>query len=93
MAIIIDIADAVVAVLNGAALSQVFEAERHYVPVHEIKALVDLTVSVVPRTLDGALLDRAGRNLFTFVIDVGIQRTIGRGAMSLDEIKAAAIPS
>ena len=74
------------------ALSQVFEAERHYVPVHEIKALVDLTVSVVPRTLDGALLDRAGRNLFTFVIDVGIQRTIGRGAMSLDEIKAAADP-
>ncbi len=92
MSVVIDIADAVVARLNGATLSQLFAAQRHYVPIHELKDLVDLTVTVVPRTLEGALLDRSGRNLYTYVIDVGIQQSIGRGAMTLDEIKAAADP-
>lgn len=92
MAIVIDIADAVVTRLNGATLSQLFTAQRHYVPIHELKELVDLAVSVVPRTLDLALLTRGGTNLYSHVIDIGIQRTIGRGAMSNGDINAAADP-
>lgn len=91
-AVIVSIADAVVAALNGATLSLPFTATRVYVPVHSITDLKCLTVSVVPATLEGALLNRSGRNLFDYQIHVGIQKTIGSGTMTDAEINAAADP-
>lgn len=92
MSTVIDIADAVVTALNGATLSQSFVAERKYVPVHELDDLAQLRVSVVPATLEGVLIDRAGRNLYTFTIDVAVQKSIGSGAMTDVQINAACDP-
>jgi hypothetical protein len=91
-AIIVIIADAVTAALNGASLSQVFTAERAYVPIHELKDLSTLRVSVVAASLEGALLDRSGRNLYSYVIDVGVQQAIGRGPMSAADINVVSDP-
>lgn len=91
-AIIIDIADAVAATLNAATLSQAFVAQRSYIPVHEIKDLVDLHVTVVPSEMDAALLDRQGRKLRSYMIDVGIQKVVGRGPMSNQDFNDGADP-
>lgn len=76
-ATVLEIADAVVAALNGASLSQSFAAERLYVPVHELDGLADLTVSVVPNGLSMTGLDRTPRHLIDYVVDIGIQQRIG----------------
>jgi hypothetical protein len=88
---IIDIADAVVTAINGATLSQSVTAERFYVPVHDIEDPA-LHVTVVPAALDGKLLDRRGKNLFTYLVDVAVQKVIGVGSMTNDQIKAACDP-
>ncbi len=91
-AAIVDIADAVVTALNGASLSQSFTAERAYVPVHELRDLFDLRVSVVMSGVTGTLMDRAGRNDYANVVDIGVQKAIGSGPMTVAEIKAASDP-
>ena len=91
-AVIVSIADAVTDALNGASLSQTFTARRVYVPVHTLRDLSCLTVSVVPATLEGTLLERSGRNLFSYDIHVGVQKVIGQGQMSDDEINEACDP-
>lgn len=91
-AAIVDIADAVVAALNGASLSQSFTAERSYVPVHELRDLSDLKVSVVMAGVAGTLLDRSGRQDYENTIDVGVQKSIGSGAMTTADIRAACDP-
>lgn len=91
-AVIISIAEAVKDALNGASLSLAFTAERVYVPIHEMRDLAGLKVSVVPATLEGRLIDRSGRNLYDYAIHVGIQKSIGQGAMSYADINSAADP-
>jgi hypothetical protein len=95
-AAILNIADAVVAILNDAALnsqfSQFFIAERFYVPVHKLPELTTLQVTVVPMTIGGELLSRGGQYLETHTISIGVQQQIGQGAMTNDEIKAACDP-
>lgn len=91
-AVIIEIADAVVEVLNEAVLSLPFTAKRLYVPIHEIRDLKDLTVSVVPSSLNPRILDRAGRNMYDYFIDIGIQQLIGVGKLSDEEINSACDP-
>jgi len=91
-AVVIAIADAVAAVLNAAELNQPFTAVRRYVPVRDLKDLATLAVTVVPATLAGTLLDRAGHNLYTYTIDVGIQKSIGSGEMTSDQINNACDP-
>jgi len=91
-AVVLDIADAVVTALNAASLSQSFTAERAYVPIHELQDLADLKVSVVAASLSGTMLDRALLYLFDYVIDIGIQKTIGLGGMTDAEINTAADP-
>lgn len=88
----IEIADAVVAALNGATLSLPFVAERSYVPVHSLAALSELTVSVVPAALTATVFDRSRRRETQAVIDVGIQKRIGDGPMSNAEVNAACDP-
>lgn len=92
MAVIIDIADAVVTTLLGATLSLPFTAERTYVPIRDLKDLTELTLSVVPVTIEGALQTRGGRYMEVYGIAIGIQQTIGKGAMTDDQIKAACDP-
>lgn len=91
-AVIVDLADAVVDKLNAASLSQLFTAERTYVPVHGLEQLSDLKVSVVPTGLTATTLERSTANLYEYVIDIGIQRGIGRGSMTPAEINAACDP-
>lgn len=74
-AVIVQIADAVAAAINGATLSQSVAAERLYVPVHELNDLDTVKVSVVPAGLAIEELTRAS-DLFTYTVDVGIQRKV-----------------
>lgn len=80
-AVILNIADAVVTTLNGAALSQSFTAERSYVPVLAkqseegagVDQLATLKVLVVPRELTSAALHRKAR-LRNYVVDIGLYK-------------------
>jgi len=76
MALIIDIADALVTALNAHAFGQAFTAERHYVPRFELKEMADLKVSVVPRSL---VSETASRTMVRedIEIDVAVQKKLG----------------
>jgi hypothetical protein len=91
-AVILQIADAVVAALNGATLSQTFLAERAYVPVHELRDLVTLRVSVVPTGLSLQLLNRSPRHLIDYVVDIGVQKHIDGDALTTAEVLAECDP-
>lgn len=75
MSVIIDIADAVVTTLNGAALSQSVAATRAYLPIQDLDALTALKVSVVPR---GLLISNAARqrDSFDHEIDIAVQKKV-----------------
>lgn len=90
--IIIQIADAVTVELNETEWSLPFRATRVYVPVHELRDLSVLAVTVVPKSLKPRLLNRAGANMYDYFIDIGIQQVIGVGPMTDSEINAAADP-
>ncbi len=95
MATIIDIADAVVTDLNGATLGMMFTAERWYVPIRDLKDLTNEpnpTISVVPITIAGTLLARGGQYMEQYDIGIGIQKSIGSGAMKPSEIISACDP-
>jgi len=73
MSVPIDIADAVVAELNAASLSQPVSAERHYVPLFELPQMHELHVSVVPK---GVAITKADRthNTHDVEVDVAVQK-------------------
>ncbi|MFB3894542.1 MAG: hypothetical protein ACE15C_21275, partial [Phycisphaerae bacterium] len=75
MALIADIAGAVVTALNGHTFSQPFTAARAYLPVFDLKDMKDLHVTVVPR---GVELTTAGRGLAAsdIQIDVAVQKKL-----------------
>ena len=77
MALVIDIADAVVAALNGS--QQVFTAERRVRPNFELADLADLRVTVVPK---GVEITGASRSLsqYDVQVDVGIQKKLPAGS-------------
>lgn len=89
---VVTLADAVVTTLNMATLSQSFTAERCFVPVTEIRDLVDLRVLVVPTSKTDTVLSRAPNVGLEYVIDVGIQKVIGHGTMTNAEINTATDP-
>lgn len=91
-ATILAIADAVTEALNAASLSLAFTATRVYVPTYLQDDLQDLKVQVVPAMLNGKIIDRGGRNLFDYKIYVGVQKIIGSGPMTDDEINAICDP-
>lgn len=88
----IEIADAVANALSTASLSLPFTVTRHYVPIHELRNLKDLTISVVPASVDPKILDRSGHQIYDYLIDVGIQKFIGQGGMTEQEIHAVCDP-
>jgi hypothetical protein len=85
MAVILDIADSVVAQLSGGSFSQPLTAERHYQPKFELSEMTDLKVSVVPRSLASKTLDR-NRDTFDYLIDVAVQQKTDMSQASLDAL-------
>lgn len=78
MALIAEIADAVVAELNAGSLSQPVEAQRFYRPVFDLAQLKTLRVSVVPKKLEVASLSRS-MNQYDVSIDVAVQKKLDTG--------------
>lgn len=78
MALIADIAEAIVTALNGHTFSQPFTAARAYRPVFDLKDMTDLHVTVVPK---GVELTTAGRGLAQsdVQIDIGVQKKLASG--------------
>lgn len=78
MALIPDIAEAIVAALNGHTFSRPLAAARAYRPVFDLKEMVDLHVTVVPK---GVELSTAGRGLAQsdVQIDIGVQKKLASG--------------
>jgi hypothetical protein len=78
MATITDIADAIVAELNGHAFSEELTAVRFYRPVFDLGEMSDLHVSVVPK---GVIIERADRttNQEEYAVDVAVQKKFHAG--------------
>jgi len=81
MSTIIEIADAVVAELNGGAFGIPFQAQRHYKPTFDLAEMKDLRVTVVPR---GVELSGASRSMTQtdVQIDIGVQRKLPADAVN-----------
>ncbi len=75
MAVITDIADAVVQELNAGSFSQSFTAERNYLPVYELEDIKNLRVTVVPK---GMAVQSTGRNSTQHdaAIDIAVQKKL-----------------
>lgn len=85
MAVIINIADSVVAQLNAAALSQPVTAARFYQPRFGVEEMAALHVSVVPRSISNKALDRT-HDAFDYMIDVAVQKRTDGSLASLDAL-------
>ena len=77
LSMVVQIADAVTAALNAAALSQPITAARYYLPEFDLKEMKDLHVSVVPAELDEEIADR-GRDRAEYKIHVAVQKRVGK---------------
>jgi hypothetical protein len=75
MAVVIEIADAVVKVLNDAQLSLSFTAARHFLPEFNLPEMDTLHVSVVPAELDEEIADRS-RDRAEYRIHVAVQKRV-----------------
>ena len=78
MAIITDIADAIVAELNGATFSQPVTAVRSYLPQYDLTEMQNLHVTVVPKGVALGSADRS-RGQGDYAIDVAVQRKFAAG--------------
>ena len=86
MATILDIADAVVAELNGGSFSMPFTATRAYIPRFDLADMTTLRVPVVPKGLEIAASSR-GRDQHDYRLDIGIQQKFSEGdAAELDPL-------
>ncbi len=75
MSTILTIADAVVASLNAATFDPPVQAERRYQPTFDLSDLVELKVSVVPKTVTITNATRTD-GFFDCQIDIGAQKKI-----------------
>lgn len=81
MAVITDIADAVVASLNSGSFSQPFIAQRRYQPSFELPEMQTLQVSVVPKSVSITKATRES-GYFDFAIDIGVQKKVNLEALA-----------
>lgn len=72
-ALIINIADAIVAEILGHDWGRELSAERVYRPMAKVKDLVDMKVSVMPAKLDATIASR-GSDEYEPEVDIGIQQ-------------------
>lgn len=91
-AVLIQIADAVTGALGNALLSQTFDPNRAYTPVHNIKDLTNLSITVIPIERRTILLDRGGHSFNDYVIDVVIQKSLPHGPLTNDQINVFCDP-
>ena len=77
MALVIDIADAVVAELEQGAFSQAFAPQREVLPSFELSELSQLKVTVVPKAME---INGATRSMHSHdvQIDIGMQQHLGK---------------
>ncbi len=75
MSIVIDIADAVMAELNSGTFSKAVTAVRRVLPRFELEDLIELKVSVVPRTSNISNASRS-TSQHEIEIDIGIQQKV-----------------
>jgi len=75
--IAIDIADAIVTELQNAAFSEPLAVSRRVLPEYELPELKDLTVTVVPKSVQITNITRQSSS-FDVSVDIGIQQKIGR---------------
>jgi hypothetical protein len=84
-ACIVAIAEAVTAELNGNAFSQSFNAQRLYLPTFDLQSMSELKVTVVPKGITSASLDRS-RDSFDYQIDVAIQKKVPSQVETIDSL-------
>ncbi|MEW4530213.1 hypothetical protein [Maioricimonas sp. JC845] len=75
MAVINDIAEAVVAEINAGTFSQPVTAVRSYAPQYELEELADCRVTVVPKGL-ATLPGGRSHNQHDYAIDVAVQQKL-----------------
>jgi len=85
LASIVAIADAVTAELNGNSFSQPFTAQRLYLPVFDLQGMSQLKVTVVPKGITSASLDRS-RDSFDYQIDVAVQKKTPNEIVAIDSL-------
>jgi hypothetical protein len=76
---ITDIADAVVAEMNGHAFAQSFAAVRGYVPIYSLEQMASLHVTVVPKTTTLQPHSRASVQMDVSV-DIAVQQRVADDA-------------
>jgi len=86
MAVLLDVADAVVAELNGHTFAQGFTAVRTYVPQYELSEMNTLHVTVVPKSRTKTAAGRVPRTS-EHTIDVAVQKKLaGEGTVDADPL-------
>lgn len=78
MAVITEIADAIVAELNGVTFSQPVTAVRSYLPQYDLTEMQSLHVTVVPKGVVLGSADRS-RGQGDYSVDVAVQRKFAAG--------------
>jgi hypothetical protein len=78
MTTVLQVADSVVAQLNGADFEHEFIAERLYVPNFDLEDMKELRVSVVPRDVELLPHDR-NHNKYHCRVDVAVQKKFSKG--------------
>ena len=90
MPLITQVAEAVIAELNGATFSQPFTAVRSYLPRSELAELKTLKVTVVPSGLSVVTASR-GQSQQDVALDVAVQQKLsGENNADLDPLLALA---
>lgn len=79
MSVIVALADAVAASLNGGSFGTPFTAQRLHQPSFDLAELATLRVSVVPKSESIATASR-GHSFFDCAIDVGVQKKVADDA-------------
>src|SRR3972149_1065871 len=85
MAMIIDIAESVVAELNATSFSQPVSAVGHYAPQYDVAEMTTLHVTVVPKGLTSQMLDR-NRDTFEYLVDLAVQQKVDQANPPLDAL-------
>lgn len=86
MSLVTQIADAVTAELNAApsgTFDPAFTAQRKVLPVHELKDLAELKVTVVPKAVQITGSTRSASQ-YDITVDIGIQRKLSPAPGSND---------
>lgn len=87
MSVIVELADAVVAHLNGGSFQTPVSAQRQYLPQFALPEMAELHVTVVPKGLAIGSLDRS-RDTYDYELDVAVQQKTDGSTEQLDELLA-----